>query len=185
MASQGARVTRRTAIAVAVLVAAAVGLLAPNVGLLAAFGQEPEPAAVVKLERDWRDALVRGAKSNPGAVFENLSREEVNERLDRAARSQGFTVESVEFLQPAGLAPLITIKTSHPERLRVPELLRSIDPRQYSSDSRKGWAFEGIFLKFLDARDEPFLIVYNHWRDEEAGGGYWAPNEENAPFPHG
>lgn len=180
-----ARVRPRWGVAVAlVVIAGAVGLLAPGVGLLAALSPNEEP--YVALENDWREALAKGAKSNPGATFENLSPAELNKRLERAARDQGFTVVSLELLKPVGLAPLIVIKTSDPSRVvrGFPELWRSIDPHQ-GFDDRTGWAFEGIFLKAIDDDNEPFLVAFNHWRGHPAGGGGWARSPDLSPFEHG
>jgi len=179
------RIRPRLVAAIAlVLVAGAAGLLAPGVGLLAALSPDESPD--VALENQWRDALAKGAESDPGTTFANLSPMELNARLERAATAQGFTVDSVKLLKPAGLAPLIVIRTNDPVRVArgAPELLQSIDPH-LGSDDKTGWAFEGIFLKAIDDNGTPFLVIYNHWRGDDAGGGQWARSDDLYPYPHG
>lgn len=162
-------------------------LLAPGVGagrILDALGlTTPEYAA---LEQEWRNALDEGAKSDPNSSFANLSPDEFRSRLDAAAQTDRFSVESVTLLQPRGLAPMIVVRTDEPSVFAkaVPELLRSIDPKAPGDDT-SGWAFEGIFLKALDGTGDPFLLVYNHWRGADAGGGQWARSPELLPFAHG
>jgi len=155
-------------------------------GVLGALGlRHTETPAYVQAEQVWRDALDEGATSNPNAVFANLSPDELRARLESAARANDFTVISLTLLRPRGLAPLITVKATAETRFaeQVPTLLQLIDPKSGGPDSA-GWAFEGLFLKAIDAQDEPFLVIYNHWRDESPGGGQWARSPDLLPFRH-
>jgi hypothetical protein len=165
------------------LVAAAIGLFAPGVGLVATLtpSNDPDPAAI---EKTWRDTLAEAAEADPDATFANLSSTELNARLDRAARDLDFSVVSVELLKPAGVAPHIVVKASDQEKFSrdVPALMQSLDPH-VGPDDRTGWAFEGFFLKALDDEDQPFLIVFNHWRGDSGGGGAWTRSPALDPFP--
>jgi hypothetical protein len=178
---------RSAVIAFAVL-GLGVALLIPSIGvgdILRAVGLN-QPPRYVTLEDEWRDALTRGVHMDPSTNFPNLPPDVLRTRLESGAQAHGFHVVSLELLRPKGLAPLITVETANPARLAaaIPSLMNQIDPRT-PGDDQVGWAFEGIFLKALDETGEPFLVVYNHFRGADTGGGQWARSEDLLPYLHG
>jgi hypothetical protein len=136
------------------------------------------------MENEWRQALDDGAKQNPDAKFANLAPAELLDRLETASKQDQFEVVSVTFLKPKGVAPLVVVRAQDESAFakRVPALLASIDPKAPDQDDRVGWAFEGFFFKAVDANDNPFLAIENHWRDDGAGGGQWARSPDLLPF---
>jgi hypothetical protein len=144
-------------------------------------------APAAKLEDEWRHELEVGVAENPKASFDNLSPDELKDRLAVASRKDGFTVVSLTLLKPKGIAPLVVVKTDDEARFseQLPAILRGIDPKKPGGDDRTGWSFEGFFLKAVDKNDDPFLVVFNFWRGDNPGGGQWARSEAQLPFPHG
>jgi hypothetical protein len=169
---------------------AALALTIPSLGvgeILRVAGFKTSTPPYVQREQDWRRALAAGAIADPAAKFDNLAPDVLVSRLNAAAKANSFRVVSIEFLKPRELAPLIIVSTSAPAQFAaaIPELMKQIDPTSVAAEDRLGWAFEGIFLKALDAAGEPFLVVDNHWRGSHAGGGQWARSEDLLPYGHG
>lgn len=181
--SHRASVSRRTAVTL-ILVSALTGALISSGSVLGALGLKEDPSPWVQLENEWRNALEAGARTNPDAKFANLEPTELLERLEAAARDGDFAVVSVTLLKPRGLAPLIVVRARDESDFaaRVPLLVASVDPKVPTRDDRSGWAFEGFFLKAIDADGQPFLVIHNHWRDDGPGGAQWARDRDLLPF---
>jgi hypothetical protein len=135
----------------------------------------------------WKKELRRGARERPGLRFDNLAPSELRRRLDKAAEENGFQVVSLKLHRPRQLALEIVIRTSHyvevAESARV--WLRSVDPKRRTNDDRRGWRFEGFYLRAEDEHGVPFFIVENYWRVFSGGGGEWARSDALFPFDHG
>jgi hypothetical protein len=63
--------------------------------------------------------------------------------------------------------------------------MRRIDPKRSTGDDRTGWTYEAFYFEGRDNSGTPFLVVFNHWRGQDAGGGQWASEPELYPFDHG
>jgi len=116
--------------------------------------------------------------------FPNLSPAEFRARAALAAEKFGFRVESIRFLRPRELAPIVVVSTSRDRKKfieDVPAILEALDPH---ATSRHGFAvtFEGVFFEARDSKG-PFVRVNNVYRGEWMGGQWSA--ERVFPFPHG
>ena len=130
--------------------------------------------------RQWLAYIAQQARRDPRARFANLSTSEFRRRLDAAASKYGFTVETVRFLEPRQLAPLVVVRTSHYLAFSkaIPAIENSIDP------GRQPPAFEALYLEGQDERGIPFVVVNNEFRGQVMGG-QWARSEALYPFLHG
>ena len=136
------------------------------------------------IETQWLERLSAGSRLGCKTKFGNLATPLFRSRLAHAAASDGFQIRSLQFLHACQSAPMITLATSDPRRLvtELPQLEQSID--RIGVKGTTVWAYEGIFVEAADASGQPFVVVWNHVRAEDAGG-QWASSPELYPFPHG
>lgn len=149
----------------------------------------PEQAAAVvrRAKGAWQQTLRANAADDPAARFDNLTEDEFLARLNEAAREYDYRVVEVRWLKPLQAAPLVVVETDDPSMLSndTPAILRLLDPQAPVGEDWEGWAFEGFFFEARDMDGIPVLIVFNHWRGSDRGGGEWARSEALYPFPHG
>jgi len=132
--------------------------------------------------REWIADIDGRARQNRDARFSNLAPATFRRRLAAAAARYRFTVETVRFLRPRQLAPLVVVRTRRYVAFSraVPAIERSLDPGAGSAQA----AFEGLFLEGEDERGVPFVIVTNAVRGT-LEGGQWARSDALYPFAHG
>jgi hypothetical protein len=131
-----------------------------------------------RIRTRWASDIERQARVHPSQNFANLPAGLFRARLIRAARRYGFTVESVRFLRPRGIAPVVIVQTTRYLALAraIPRIERSLNPHP--------WRFEAFYLEGRDERGVPFVIVTDVVRGETAGS-QWARSDALFPFPHG
>lgn len=137
---------------------------------------------------EWHTALKRGVREQPKRVFPNPPFRLLKQRLRDAARKYDFQIERIYIHWPRQQAPYIVVRTSDPPRFArdLHLFVRKLDPKQSTGDDRTGWAYEGFYLQALDnTTGQPFLIAFNNWRGNHAGGGQWASDPKLLPFDHG
>lgn len=132
--------------------------------------------------REWRNELIRGAKTRPRRRFPSPGLAVLRSRLERASRRYGFTLERIELRRPRQLAPQITIRSPYRAQLAhtLGPIIDLIDPPARSNDR----AYEGILVEAVDEREVPFAIAWNALRGKVAGG-QWASAPSLYPFSHG
>ena len=132
--------------------------------------------------REWIAEIYRRGRQDRTTRFSNLAPATFRRRLDAAASRYHFTVETVRFLRPRQLAPLVVVRTrSYVGFSRaVPAIEKSLDPGAGSADA----AFEALFLEGQDERGVPFVIVTSAVRGG-LEGGEWARSDALFPYPHG
>lgn len=145
------------------------------------------PQTAANLIRTWGQMLEVGARQDPTERFANVSSETLTKRLRQASHRYDFKIVNVKLLHPAQVAPFVVVRTQNKNAfaLHTPSILRLIDPKRSNSSDVRGWAYEGFLLEAIDAHNSPFLIVFNSWRGQHAGGGQWATSSDLYPFPHG
>jgi hypothetical protein len=147
-----------------------------------------EPSVIVReAQRRWRADLATGALADQKTRFPSPRFGVLAARLGVAERRYGFSHLLVAMFHPRQIAPLVLVRATNKQAFarNVPAILRLIDPKRNTGDDRTGWAYEGFFLKAVDQKGTPFLIVFNHFRGPHAGGGQWASRKAFLPFPHG
>jgi hypothetical protein len=146
-----------------------------------ALSAESHAAKVVK---SWRSNLRERALADPRTRFPNLSRATLAARLRHAAARYDFQVVKLEMLHPRQSAPLVVIQAKNKSALSssTPAILKLIDPKARTNNTRTGWAYEGFLFEALDSHGVPFLIAFNHWRGPHGGRGQWASKRSLYPF---
>ena len=117
--------------------------------------------------------------------FPNPSRAKFRARAARAGEKFGFRVESIRFLRPRELAPIVLVRTNRDRKDfigDVPAILDVLDPQSVSRH-RFGMTFEGIFFEARDSKGA-FVRVDNAYRGEITGG-QWSAERDAYPYEHG
>lgn len=117
--------------------------------------------------------------------FPNLSPAEFRARAAQAGKKFGFRVQSIRFLRPRELAPIVLVSTTRDRKefiQDVPAIVAVLDP-QAVSGHRMAVTFEGLFFEARDANG-PFVRVDNSYRGEVMGG-QWSAEPGAYPYEHG
>lgn len=117
--------------------------------------------------------------------FPNPTPKRFRERAALAGKRYGFRVDSIQFLRPSQLAPIVVVHTGRDRKAfieDVAEIVDLLDPKAVARH-RYGTTFEGIFF---EARDDkgPFVRVDQSYRGEIAGGE-WSAVPGVFPYEHG
>ena len=136
------------------------------------------------IETQWLQRLSAGSRLGCRTHFHNLRLRVFRRRLYRAASRDGFQVESVQFLHACQSAPVVYLRTAHPQQLSgaLPILEKRLD--RVTTNGHASWAFEGLLIEASDASGKPIIAIWNHLRAEVVGG-QWATSPDLYPFPHG
>jgi hypothetical protein len=153
---------------------------------LSACSSSDNRSNVASLRANWVASLEHGARADPGSRYDNLAPSTVRTGLRALGGTFGFQVVSVRFLRPRQLAPQIILRWPDikSSSALLSHVIPAIDPYG-GTDGRFGWFFEGIFVELVDRLGSPYLAVWNHWRNDRAGGGQWARSQGLLPAPHG
>lgn len=117
--------------------------------------------------------------------FPNPSPEEFRSRAALAGKKFGFQVESIRFLRPRELAPIMLVRTNRDRKAfirDIPTILDVLDPKSVSRH-RSAMTFEGIFFEARDSKGA-FARLDNAYRGEIMGG-QWSAERDAYPYPHG
>lgn len=132
--------------------------------------------------------VVNGAANGSHALiqrFPNPSRSEFRARVALVGKRYGFRAESIRFLRPRELAPIVVVETDRDRKKFVADvaaIVGLLDPRS-SSGHQSALTFEGFFFEARDS-DGPFVRTYNAYRGEIMGG-QWSADRDSYPYPHG
>lgn len=153
-------------------------------------GKLAPPSAAIAASRayvQWSAALRAGAARDPARRFPNPTIAALRQRLRTVERRFDLRARQVYVKWPRQQAPYVVVSTNRPAALAraVPAILRILDPKRPTGDDRTGWAYEGFFFEALDAKGQPLLAVFNHWRGPHPGGSQWAASRDLFPFAHG
>jgi hypothetical protein len=117
--------------------------------------------------------------------FPNLSPAKFRARAALAGKKFGFKVESIQFLRPRELAPIVLVSTTRDRKKfiqDVPSIVEVLNP-QALSDHNMAVTFEGLFFEARDAKG-PFVRVNDSYRGEMAGS-QWSAESGAYPYAHG
>jgi hypothetical protein len=166
-----------------------------------AFGSKlPGPMSAAQSRRaaryyrkQWFGDIARRAKDEPAQRFANLPEAEFRARLAAAAKRYDFTVQSVQFLHPRQVAPLVVVRTADSRALLKPfvagKIFAAIDPAKLK-DEVEVRSFEALFFEAQDERGVPFFIAQNEERGltsglRDGGGIAWTRDPTAMPGPLG
>jgi hypothetical protein len=127
----------------------------------------------LEMRERWLREVARRAKSDPSQRFANLSKAEFRSRLDSAGRRYGFKVETLRFLRPRQVAPLVVVRTADRAALLKPfavgNIFTAIDPAKMKEGVGVR-PFEALFFEAMDGDGVPFLVAQNEERYSVDGG---------------
>jgi hypothetical protein len=135
-----------------------------------------------------RKAIEGGVSDETYALnqrFPNPSPQRFRARAEQAGKQFGFRVESIRFLRPRGLAPIVVVQTSRDRKAfirDVPAILNILDPKSFTRH-RYATTFEGIAFEAGDSKG-PFVRVESTYRGSVMGG-QWSAQRDTFPYPHG
>jgi hypothetical protein len=118
-------------------------------------------------------------------TFPNLAPSRFRARAALAGKRYGFSVESIRFLRPRQLAPIVTVRTSRDRKAFIKDVAAIVNLLNPTSASRHqyGVTFEGIFFEARDDEDL-FVRVDQSYRGAMAGG-QWSADPDAFPYNHG
>jgi hypothetical protein len=117
--------------------------------------------------------------------FPNPSPSRFRARAALAGKRYGFRVESIRFLRPLELAPIVVVLTSRDRKAFIHDvaaIVDVLDPKSVSGH-RYGTTFEGVFFEARDD-DGAFVRVDQSYRGAIMGG-QWSAERDAYPYDHG
>jgi hypothetical protein len=116
--------------------------------------------------------------------FPNLAPSDFRARAALAGKRYGFRVESIRFLRPLQLAPIVIVRTSRDREAFIRDVAAIVDVLNPASVSRheRGLTYEGILFEARDERG-PFVRVDQSYRGAIVGGD-WSAERGVYPYEH-